>query len=132
MFFTQRKQLLEEQHAALLNRDNIPEPALNGIYTRYRYPVLTAAHTPLNWRYDFSEKDNPYLLERIGINAVLNSGAIYMDGKFLLVARVEGNDRKSFFAVAESENGVDHFRFWDRPITMPEDVIPATNCPPTA
>lgn len=127
MFFTQRKQLLEEQHAALLNRDNIPEPALNGIYTRYRYPVLTAAHTPLNWRYDFSEKDNPYLLERIGINAVLNSGAIYMDGKFLLVARVEGNDRKSFFAVAESENGVDHFRFWDRPITMPEDVIPATN-----
>ena len=97
------------------------------MYTRYKYPVLTAAHTPVFWRYDLDERTNPYLMERIGMNAVLNSGAIKWNGKYLLVARVEGADRKSFFAVAESPNGVDNFRFWDYPVTMPDDVIPATN-----
>ncbi len=106
---------------------NIPEEWGNGIYTRYQHPILTAEHTPLEWRYDFNEQDNPYLMQRIMMNATLNSGAIKMDGKYLLVVRVEGADRKSFFAVAESPNGIDNFRFWDEPITMPEDVIPATN-----
>ena len=127
MTFTQHKQQLFDRYEALLQRNNIAVPSDNGIFTRYRYPILTAEHTPLTWRYDFSEKDNPLLLQRIGINAVLNSGAIYLNGKYLLVARVEGYDRKSFFAVAESPNGIDHFRFWDRPITMPESDIPATN-----
>ena len=112
---------------ALLTRCNEPMEGGNGIFTRYRYPVLTAAHTPLFWRYDLNEDTNPYLMERIGVNAVLNSGAIKWKGKYLLMARVEGYDRKSFFAVAESPNGVDNFRFWDYPVTMPDDVIPATN-----
>ncbi len=99
----------------------------NGIYDRYENPILTAEHTPLEWRYDFCEKDNPYLMQRIMMNATLNSGAIKLDGKYLLVVRVEGADRKSFFAVAESPNGIDNFRFWEEPITMPEDIIPATN-----
>ncbi len=127
MTFAERKSYLEKQHELLLNRENKPLDSINGIYTRYQYPILTGAHAPLEWRFDFNEHDNPFLMERIGVNAVLNSGAIYLDGKFILVCRVEGNDRKSFFAVAESPNGIDHFRFWERPITMPEDVIPATN-----
>lgn len=127
MNFAERKSYLEKQHELLLNRENKPLDSINGIYTRYQYPVLTGAHAPLEWCFDFNEHDNPFLMERIGVNAVLNSGAIYLDGKFILVCRVEGNDRKSFFAVAESPNGIDHFRFWERPITMPEDVIPATN-----
>ena len=127
MNFAERKSYLEKQHELLLNRENKPLDSINGIYTRYQYPVLTGAHAPLEWCFDFNEHDNPFLMERIGVNAVLNSGAIYLDGKFVLVCRVEGNDRKSFFAVAESPNGIDHFRFWERPITMPEDVIPATN-----
>jgi len=105
------------------------EPVLenNGIFTRYKNPVLTAAHTPVFWRYDLNEKTNPHLMERIGMNAAMNSGAIKWKDKYLLVVRVEGADRKSFFAIAESPNGIDNFRFWDYPVTMPEDVIPATN-----
>ena len=118
---------LRERHEQLLRKPNIPEEFGNGIYTRYKNPILTAEHTPLEWRYDFSEHDNPYLMQRIMMNATLNSGAIKWQGKYLLVVRVEGADRKSFFAVAESPNGVDNFRFWEEPITMPEDVIPATN-----
>ena len=118
---------LRERHEQLLRKPNIPEEFGNGIYTRYKNPILTAEHTPLEWRYDFSEQDNPYLMQRIMMNATLNSGAIKCQGKYLLVVRVEGADRKSFFAVAESPNGVDNFRFWEEPITMPEDVIPATN-----
>ena len=125
--FKTRARALRAAHEALLTRINTPLPSSNGIYQRYAYPILTAAHTPLEWRYDFCEEDNPYLMERIMMNATLNSGAIYKDGKFLLVVRVEGADRKSFFAVAESENGVDNFRFWPEPIVMPEDVVPATN-----
>ena len=118
---------LRERHEQLLRKPNIPEEFGNGIYTRYKNPILTAEHTPLEWRYDFSEHDNPYLMQRIMMNATLNSGAIKWQGRYLLVVRVEGADRKSFFAVAESPNGVDNFRFWEEPITMPEDVIPATN-----
>ena len=118
---------LRERHEQLLRKPNVPEEFGNGIYTRYKNPILTAEHTPLEWRYDFSEHDNPYLMQRIMMNATLNSGAIKWQGRYLLVVRVEGADRKSFFAVAESPNGVDNFRFWEEPITMPEDVIPATN-----
>ena len=115
------------EHDALLSRKNNPLEGGNGIVTRYKYPVLTAAHTPIFWRYDLDEETNPYLMERIGMNATMNSGAIKWKGKYLVMVRVEGVDRKSFFAVAESPNGVDNFRFWDCPVTMPEDAIPATN-----
>ena len=125
--YTQRVAALRAHHEELLSRENTPKQWGNGIYTKYEYPILTAEHTPLEWRYDFSEQDNPYLMQRIMMNATLNSGAIKMDGKYLLVVRVEGADRKSFFAVAESPNGIDNFRFWNEPITMPEDIIPATN-----
>ena len=125
--FFKKVETLKTRHEALLSRKNKPEDLGNGIYTRYKYPVLTCEHTPLTWRYDFNEKDNPYLMQRIMINATLNSGAIKWNGKYVLVVRVEGADRKSFFAIAESPNGIDNFRFWDEPITMPEDVISATN-----
>ena len=118
---------LRAHHEALLARRNTPKPWGNGIYEKYEHPILTAEHTPLEWRYDFDEKSNPYLMQRIMMNATLNSGAIKWQGRYLLVVRVEGADRKSFFAVAESPNGIDNFRFWDEPITMPEDVVPATN-----
>ncbi len=127
MNFKERVAEVRARHEALLTRKNAPVVGGNGIYEKYQYPILTAEHTPLEWRYDFSEKDNPYFMERIMMNATLNSGAIKMDGKYLLVVRVEGADRKSFFAVAESPNGIDNFRFWEEPITLPEDVIPATN-----
>ena len=125
--YESRKKQLLERHEALLALKNEPEEWGNGIYEKYQRPILTAEHTPLHWRYDFSQQDNPYLMQRIMMNAVLNAGAIKLDGRYLLICRVEGADRKSFFAVAESPNGIDGFRFWDEPITMPEDVIPATN-----
>ena len=125
--FNEKVKELFRQHEELVSRKNIPVEGGNGIFTRYQYPILTAAHAPIFWRYDLDEKTNPYLMERIGVNATLNSGAIKWNGKYLLVVRVEGADRKSFFAVAESPNGVDNFRFWDYPITMPDDVVPATN-----
>lgn len=127
MTFFERKQWLEQQHEALINRPNKALPSFNGIYTRYQYPVLTGDHAPLTWRFDFDEQRNPYLMERIGIHAVFNAGAIYLNNKYYVVARVEGNDRKSFFAVAESDNGIDGFRFWPEPVTMPEYGKPATN-----
>ena len=126
MDFKQRLAWLEESHAVLLTRKNEPIEG-NGVYERYKYPVLTGEHAPLFWRYDLDAKTNPYLMECFGIHAVMNSGAIKWNGKYVLVCRVEGADRKSFFAVAESPNGVDNFRFWDRPITMPEYGEPATN-----
>ncbi len=119
MNFSERKAYIEAQHEALLTRKNTPIEG-NGIVNRWENPIITAAHTPLIWRYDFNPETNPYFMERIGVNAALNSGAIYLNGKYLVVVRVEGDDRKSFFAVAESENGVDNFRFWNHPITMPE------------
>ena len=115
-------------HQALINRRNGVDPSWNnGIFDRYLHTVLSAAHVPLTWRFDLDETTNPYLLERQGTNAVFNSGAIELNGKFYLVARIEGYDRKSFFAIAESESPVDGFRFWDFPITMPETADPDTN-----
>ena len=127
MSFIEKVTKVRANHEALLTRKNVAEEDGNGIYTRYKYPIVTAEHTPLEWRYDFNEQDNPYFMQRIMMNATLNSGAIKWNGKYVLVVRVEGADRKSFFAVAESPNGIDNFRFWDEPITMPEDEIPGTN-----
>jgi 4-O-beta-D-mannosyl-D-glucose phosphorylase len=127
MDFQERLSILRQQHEELLGRKNESLPTGNGIYEKYRYPILTAEHTPLEWRYDFCEQDNPYLMQRIMMNAVFNAGAIKLNGRYLLMCRVEGADRKSFFAVAESPNGIDNFRFWDEPVTMPETRIPATN-----
>ena len=118
---------LKAKHEELLSRKNEKVLNGNGIYDRYVNPILTAEHAPLHWRYDFNPETNPYLMERIGVNATLNSGAIKWNGKYLLAVRVEGNDRKSFFAIAESENGVDNFRFWDEPVTLPETEDPDTN-----
>jgi 4-O-beta-D-mannosyl-D-glucose phosphorylase len=126
--FEERLYTLLAEHESLVSMPNEPvKPTGNGVYQRYEHPVLTAAHTPLNWRYDLNIESNPYLMERIGINAVFNAGAIYHDNKYLLVARVEGADRKSFFAIAESENGIDNFRFWDFPVVLPETGEPDTN-----
>ncbi|HJV77299.1 MAG TPA: glycosidase [Paludibacter sp.] len=118
---------LRAHHEELLSKKNEKLPFGNGIYDRYTNPILTAEHVPLAWRYDFNQATNPYLMERIGVNATLNSGAMKWKGKYILVVRVEGNDRKSFFAIAESENGVDNFRFWDEPVTLPETDEPDTN-----
>ena len=125
--FKQALENLKAKQEELLSRKNIKSESGNGIYDRYEYPVLTAAHAPLHWRYDFNPETNPFLMERIGVNATLNSGAIKWKGKYLLVVRVEGNDRKSFFAIAESPNGIDNFRFWDEPVTIPETENPDTN-----
>lgn len=125
--FQSRVKELKKSHNELISRPNEKLPLGNGVIDRYRYPVLTAQHAPLFWRYDFNPETNPFLLERFGINAAFNAGAIKLNGKYLMVARVEGNDRKSFFAVAESPNGVDNFKFWDRPITLPETENPDVN-----
>jgi 4-O-beta-D-mannosyl-D-glucose phosphorylase len=124
-----KKQLreLSRRHQQLITRKNVKVEEGNGVYDRYLYPVLTAEHAPLFWRYDFDYKTNPHLMERIGVNAAFNAGAMEYDGKFLVFARVEGADRKSFLAIAESPNGVDNFRFWDYPIRMPETSEPDVN-----
>ena len=125
--FFERLARLEQKQEMLLSQPNEKLVTGNGIINRYKYPVLTAAHTPLFWRYDLNPDTNPYLMERIGINAVLNAGAIKWNDKYILVARVEAADRKSFFAVAESDNGIDNFRFWDYPVIMPETSNPDGN-----
>lgn len=125
--FETRLQALRDQFKVLIKTGNRRRELGNGIYDRYQNPVLTAAHTPLTWRYDLNPASNPWLMERFGINAVFNAGAIKLDGKYLLVARVEGHDRKSFFAVAESPNGIDNFVFWNNPVTMPGTGEPDTN-----
>ncbi|MBC3765798.1 glycosidase [Neptunicella marina] len=125
-YFDKVKMLLEQQQQ-LINTPNKPTSHSNGIFQRWQNPVITRAHVPVSWRYDLNEASNPLLMERLGINATFNSGAIYLNGKHLLVVRVEGNDRKSFFAVAESDSGVDNFRFWSHPISMPETDNPDTN-----
>lgn len=128
MSYKDKIQTLRAAHEALLSRPNEPIEGGNGIYTKYQYPILTAEHTPLEWRYDFNEQDNPFLMQRIMMNAVLNAGAILFEGKYTVVARVEGADRKSFFAVAQSPNGIDNWRFWPEPVTMPDgNNPPATN-----
>ena len=126
MTFDERLTWLKDNHRRLIEKKNAPIEG-NGVYERWENPILTADHAPLEWRYDLDPVRNPYLMERIGVHATLNSGAIKWNGKYVLVVRVEGNDRKSFFAVAESPNGVDNFKFWPRPITMPEWGEPATN-----
>jgi 4-O-beta-D-mannosyl-D-glucose phosphorylase len=119
---------LVARHENLVTQPNeVDEDWYNGVFRRYRNPVLTREHAPLHWRYDLDPESNPRLIERIGVNAVMNSGAIYHEGKYLLVCRTEGIDRKSFFAIAESPNGVDNFRFRDYPLTMPETDRPDTN-----
>jgi 4-O-beta-D-mannosyl-D-glucose phosphorylase len=125
--FGERLKQLQEEHKHLRSLPNNLKANGNGIIARFENPILTAAHTPLTWRYDLNPDANPYLMERYGINAVLNAGAIKWKGKYIVVARVEGNDRKSFFAIAESDNGIDHFRFWDYPVVMPETEVPDTN-----
>lgn len=118
---------MTKTHQQLIQEPNQKLATQNGIYHRYQNPVLTAQHIPLNWRFDFNPATNPFLIERFGVNAVLNAGAIKFNGKYILIARVEGNDRKSFFAIAESPNGVDHFKFWNKPVVMPETENPDTN-----
>jgi 4-O-beta-D-mannosyl-D-glucose phosphorylase len=118
---------LFQQQERLLRRRNSKLASGNGIVDRYRFPVLTAEHVPITWRFDLDRKTNPHLMERIGINAVFNAGAILLNRKYHIVARVEGADRKSFFAVAESRSGVDGFRFWDYPVVMPETSDPDVN-----
>ncbi len=126
MTFNERKQFVLSRYEELVTRKNTPIEG-NGIYCRYTNPVITADMVPPMWRYDFNPATNPFFEERIGVNATLNSGAIKMNGKYVLVVRVEGMDRKSFFAVAESPNGVDNFRFWERPITLPDTENIGTN-----
>lgn len=121
MTFQEKYKMVFNKYETLVNRKNEIDPDFyNGVYDRYRYPVLTRDHISPVWEYDLNPETNPYFMKRLGINAVLNSGAIELDGKFYLVARIEGDDRKSFFGVAESDNGVDGFRFWDYPILLPD------------
>lgn len=117
----------KEKYEELIKKKNKKSEFYNGIYERYENPVLTRKHIPLFWKYDFNTDSNPYFMERLGVNAVMNTGAIQLNGKFYLVVRVEGNDRKSFFAVAESETGIDGFRFWDYPIVLPDTCEEETN-----
>lgn len=125
--FNERKAKVFDAYEKLINRKNEKTDYMGGAYDRYKYPVLTADHAPVIWRYDLDPETNPFFMERLGINAVLNSGAIELNGKFYLVARVEGNDRKSFFAVAESDSPVDGFRFWDYPVLLPDTNPEETN-----
>ena len=125
--FEKRLELLARQYEDLITRKNKKSEDYNGIYERYKYPVLTASHVPLHWRYDLNSQSNPYYMERIGVNSAFNAGAIKLKNKYILVVRVEGWDRKSFFAIAESPTGTDNFRFRDRPVTMPETEDPDIN-----
>ena len=125
--YKERVKHLLSEHEALINRPNEKTIGTNGIFQRYQYPVLTAAHTPVFWRYDLDPVTNPLLCERMGINSAFNVGAIEMDGRIYLLARVEGADRKSFFAVAESSTGIDCFRFWDYPVNIPPADPEETN-----
>jgi 4-O-beta-D-mannosyl-D-glucose phosphorylase len=126
--FEERMNTLLSEYETLVTKPNEKEKTTgNGVYHRFKYPVLTAAHTPLHWRYDLDMDSNPWLMERIGINAVFNAGALYFNNKYLLIARVEGVDRKSFFAVAESDNGIDKFKFWEYPVILPETEDPDIN-----
>ena len=125
--FFSRLAELEKEQDKLLHQANEKAGLGNGVIDRYANPILTSKHTPLFWRYDLNEESNPHLMERFGINAVLNAGAIKWNDKYLVVARVEVIDRKSFFAIAESPNGIDHFKFWDYPVIMPETAVPDTN-----
>ncbi len=119
--------VLKKQQEALLTQKNEALWPDNGVFTRFKYPVLTAAHAPLTWQYDFDVRTNPFLMQRLAINATFNAGAIKWRGNYLLMVRVEGVDRKSFFAIAESANGIDNFRFRKYPVTIPQTDEPDTN-----
>ena len=125
--FEERFKKVKLTHQQLLERPNEEMFSTNGIYNRFKHPILTRDHVPLHWRYDMNPETNPYFLERIGFNATFNAGAIKWNGKYVLAVRTESNDRKSFFAIAESPNGIDNFRFWDRPITLPQTENPDIN-----
>lgn len=125
--FDNRLKKITETYETVVNRKNEELFSENGVYNRYKNPVLTKDHAPVIWRYDMNFQSNPYFMERLGVNCVFNSGAIELNGKIYLVARVEGNDRKSFFAVAESENPTESFRFWDFPVVLPETDEPDIN-----
>jgi 4-O-beta-D-mannosyl-D-glucose phosphorylase len=126
--FDKRKTEIKKEFQQLIERKNEVQSSMgNGIFNRYKNPVVTANHTPLEWRYDFNEATNPFLMERIGINATFNAGAMKWNNKYVLVVRVEGVDRKSFFAIAESQNGVDNFKFWEKPCVIPQIDEPDTN-----
>ena len=125
--FVEKIGTLRKQHEMLLSAANVPVDVPGSLVTRYKNPVVTAAHVPLEWRYDLDPVTNPYCLERIGVNACMNAGAIKWNGKYLLMVRVEGYDRKSYFAIAESPNGVDNFRFWERPVSLPDMDSEETN-----
>ncbi len=118
---------LRTDYAALIARPNAPAAGGNGIYQRWRNPVVTAAHAPLDWRYDLNPATNPFMMERLGVNATFNAGAMKWQGKYLVVVRMEGDDRKSFFAIADSPNGTDNFRFWPKPVVLPQTEDPDTN-----
>ena len=125
--YDNRLHILTHEYDELISRENEKILPGNGVFERYKYPILTADHPPLEWRYDFNPETNPYLMERFGINAVFNAGAIKFNGKYLVMARVEGHDRKSFFAIAESPNGIDNFRFWEYPVQLPDLYPEETN-----
>ncbi len=126
--FNNRLGKIQKEYSNLITKKNKEVSAFsNGIYSRYQYPILTVNHIPVEWRFDLNKLTNPFLMERIGFNAVFNAGAIKFNGKYIVVARVEGNDRKSFFAVAESDNGIDNFKFWDKPVVLPETEEPDVN-----
>lgn len=125
--FEKRLAQLNEKYEALIDLVNEIADDDNGVYERYKYPVLTAAHAPVKWRFDINPSTNPFLVERFGINAVFNAGAIKWNDKYIMMARVEGVDRKSFFAIAESPNGIDHFSFRSHPVLIPQFGEPDTN-----
>lgn len=127
MLFKEKLKHLLTEHIKLIAKKNEPAESYNGVYDRWKNPVVTAAHAPVFWRFDLNEATNPFLMERIGVNATFNAGAMLWKGKYVLMVRVEGNDRKSFFAVASSPNGIDNFKFSDYPVTMPETDDPDTN-----
>ena len=125
--FHNRLEAVTQEYEHLLSLKNEPVLPGNGIFERYKNPVITALHAPVFWRYDLSHERNPYFMERFGINGTFNAGAIKWNNKYIMAVRVEGNDRKSFFAIAESPNGIDNFRFWDYPVIMPETDYPDIN-----
>lgn len=127
MFTAKINELLNQYREVIGRPNSVDESFYNGIYDRWQNPVLTRDHIPVFWKYDMNPETNPYSMERLGVNATFNSGAVYLDGKYYLVARVEGNDRKSFFAVAESDKGTEGFKFWDYPVELPDTCPEETN-----
>ncbi len=127
MFEEKRDKIIDRYEELIKKKNSINFSFYNGIYDRWVNPVLTRDHIPYFWKYDMNPKTNPYFMERLGINAIMNSGAIELNDKFYLIARIEGNDRKSFFGIAESENGIDHFKFWDYPVLLPDTCEEETN-----